>query len=152
MHIFGDILIVLQDKRELFGSVLVSDVFDVNDCLKTSLVIEFDEKYNIDKFLTHEDIDYVVVNLDFANTFFYGYFKVEMMGDKIDKELNDVDIEEDYSHGNISRFHIRIKSLDSLMILDRDFRLVNCSDVSNTHLKNIFDNKIKRREELNSLN
>lgn len=148
MHIFGDILIVLQDKKELFGKVLVSDVFDVNDCLKASLVVDFDEKYNVDKFLTHEDIDFMIMNLEFMNTFFYGYVNTETIDGEIDEDLNDVYIEEDYSCGNISRFYINIECLDSLLILDRKFRLLDCSDIPNTYLKNIYENKLKRREEL----
>ena len=152
MHIFGDILIVLNNKTELLGKILVSDVFDVNDCLKTSLVIDFDEKYNINKFLTHKDIDYVVFNVDFMNTFFYGYFCIEKIDNEVDEELNDVYIEEDYSNGNISRFYINIDSFDSIMLLDRQFRMFDCLDNVNTNLKDIYENKLKRREDLSLVN
>lgn len=151
MHIFGDVFIALIDGKELFGKVLVSDVFNTNDCLKTSLMIEFDERMGIDKFLTHDDIDYMVFNIDFMDTYFYGYINIERTDNKIDENLNDVYIEEDYSYGDISRFFISVDCLDSVLILDKKFALLSCSDVSNTELETKYKNKLKRRDEITKI-
>lgn len=148
MHIFGDVFIALTDGKELFGKVLVSDVFNTNDCLKASLMIEFDERMGIDKFLTHDDIDYMVFNIDFMDTYFYGYINIERTDNKIDEELNDVCIEEDYSYGDISRFFISVDCLDSVLILDKKFALLSCSDMPNTELETKYKNKLKRRNEI----
>jgi len=148
MHIFGDIFISLTDKKELFGKVLVSDVFNTNECLKASLMIEFDERLGIDKFITHDDIEYMIFGLDFMDTYFYGYVSVERTNNVIDEDLNDVYIEEDYSYGDISRLFISIDCFDSILILDRKFALLSCSDMPNTELETKFKNKLKRRDEM----
>lgn len=148
MHIFGDLFIALTNGKELFGKVLVSDVFNTNDCLKASLVVEFDERLGEDKFLTHKDIEYIILNVDFMDTYFYGYVNIERTDNKIDEDLNDVYIEEDYSYGDISRFFISVDCLDSIMILDKKFALLGCSDMPNLKLETKYKNKLKRRDEI----
>lgn len=112
----------------------MSDVFESNDCLKASLVVDFNNSR--DSFLNNNNIDSIVFTTDFLGNICYGYVNTERdENGEIDKELNDFYIDEDYKNGSVSRLFISVENNDSILLFDSNFKMIG-QDVYNKELEN----------------
>ena len=137
MRIFSKILVKTIDNQFHVGEVLVSDTFENNNNLKVALVVDFEEKER-DTFLSTKDIDYVVFRTSLGDNPLYGYINVERKEDgSIDTDLNDVDIDEDYSYESISRVYLFVDNEESIILMNNNCELLSDNSVKAEELEKV---------------